>query len=326
MCPPPPPVTSLPACLCGRLAVSLSLSLSGLYLSSRKRRTSLYLYTCVCVHSQHQCAWQGCQTLYIFISSLCLESKADMGQMQTSPTQGETLTDILIEFNIDLTCRPMLLLCTVSRHASLSCTFCNTGSLVLQCCWIFLLYMQTEQSRTLGFKIALWKIKVSIMNCTRTEADNSCFRKLWQTLKKKTWWVIVKITANHSSNRNKTDCANSIKTYKTRQRRSQESVRSMFLCWSHAGFIFSYEVQVWPFIGRFKSDASHLTCSARPGDWRLLSCLLQCLHPVCSVSRHSTKSLTAHRAEETICCLGAWWIRYFYILSMVGSRRIFFFR
>ncbi len=44
-------------------------------------------------------------------------------------------------------------------------------------------------------------------------------------------------------------------------------------------------------------------------DWRSLSCPLQCLCLVRSVSRNATKHLTAHRPQGTICCLWAWSIR-----------------
>ncbi len=134
-----PPSSHQPSCLSARLG---SLSLPGLYLSSREHRTRdsshvsstnntqgelLLVRTCVCAHTQRQCAWQVCQTLSISISSFGLESKAAMGQMQTTPTERETLTDILIDFNTDFTCRLVLLLCTLSRHASLSCKLRNTG-------------------------------------------------------------------------------------------------------------------------------------------------------------------------------------------------------
>lgn len=130
----------LPVCTPG------CLSLSGLYLSSREHRTRhsshvsstnntqgelLLVCTCVCAHMQHRCTWWMCQTLHISISSFCLESKADVGQIQTTPTEGETLTDILIDFNTDFTCRPGPLLCTVSGHAGLSRKLRNTGRLVL---------------------------------------------------------------------------------------------------------------------------------------------------------------------------------------------------
>ncbi len=64
---------------------------------------------------------------------------------------------------------------------------------------------------------------------------------------------------------------------------------------------------------KFNTDASHLTYISKwdlwRGDCRLLSCLLQCLWLPCSVSRNATKCFTAHRQEETICCLCAWLIR-----------------
>lgn len=105
----------LPVCTPG------CLSLSGLYLSSREHRTRdsshvsstnnmqgelLLVCTCVCAHKQHQCAREVRQSPHISISSFCLESKVDGGQIQTTPTEGETLTDILIDFNTDFTCRP----------------------------------------------------------------------------------------------------------------------------------------------------------------------------------------------------------------------------
>ncbi len=63
----------------------------------------------------------------------------------------------------------------------------------------------------------------------------------------------------------------------------------------------------------FNTDASHPTHICKWdhqwGDCGLLSCLFQCLCSVRSVSRNATKCFTAHRPEETICCLRAWSIR-----------------
>ncbi len=64
---------------------------------------------------------------------------------------------------------------------------------------------------------------------------------------------------------------------------------------------------------KLNTDASRLTYISnwdhRWGHWRKLSCLLQRLCPILSIIGNTTKRFTAHRPEETICCLRARSIR-----------------
>ncbi len=71
---------------------------------------------------------------------------------------------------------------------------------------------------------------------------------------------------------------------------------------------------------------SYLHQQMRPSASRLEVTSLRYLWAVRSVSRNATKCFTAHRLEETICCLRAWSICCFpFSVSMAGGRRMFFF-
>lgn len=150
---------------------------------------------CMCPHAAAApCLTGVSDTLHISISSFCLESQVDVGQIETTPTGGETLTDILIDLNTDFTCRPPLLLCTLSRRASLSCKLCNAGRLVPRCSSHTHTHcMQTEALKTLGCKH--WFMTVRIMICTRTEA-------------------VVNITTNHCFHHNPTEWGKTIQSHK----------------------------------------------------------------------------------------------------------------
>lgn len=132
----------------------------------------LLVCTSVCGHTQQRRAWRVPPTQCVSISRLCLESKADVGRMQTSPTAGETLTDILIDLNMDFTCRLELLLCTVSRRAGLFYTLGHVGRLVPDYCWISAVEcVCVDWTRwghyCSGCEIASRKIKVSIESTSR---------------------------------------------------------------------------------------------------------------------------------------------------------------
>lgn len=126
----------LSVCTPGALA-----PLSLLSIFKQQRSQDLHFISCI-LNKQH--AGQAITCMYICmcrkVCQICISPlaaivwnlKQTRGSCKQPQQKGETVTDILIDSNSYFTCRLLLLLvCTTSRHASLSCNLHNIGRLVL---------------------------------------------------------------------------------------------------------------------------------------------------------------------------------------------------